>query len=118
MSSYQVIFNEVSAAELAALPVELQLEIMREFNVVPEDLDQAAHEKFGRLERDGRHLLRFRAKDYRIYFEKKDVGIEVHRVLHKNSLKDFLFRSKFPVGEDEALQKNPDFWKLIDQRKN
>jgi hypothetical protein len=38
----------------------------------------------------------------------------VHRILNRNTLKDFLFRSNLPTGEDEALQENPKFWELIE----
>jgi hypothetical protein len=37
----------------------------------------------------------------------------IHRVLHKNSLKDFAFRSQLPLSEDELLAENPKFWELI-----
>ena len=47
-------------------------------------------------------------------FERHPLGLVVHRILNKNSLKDFLFRSSLPTGEDEALQSNPKFWELID----
>jgi hypothetical protein len=39
----------------------------------------------------------------------------VHRVLHKNTIRDFLFRSKLPMAEDEQLQKHAGFWKLIEE---
>jgi hypothetical protein len=42
------------------------------------------------------------------------LGVLVHRILSRNTLKDFLFRSSLPVGEDEALQQNPKFWDLIE----
>jgi hypothetical protein len=42
------------------------------------------------------------------------LGVVVHRILSKNTLKDFLFRSSLPIGEDEALQENPKFWELIE----
>ena len=115
MTVFQVIFNDTSAAEIAALPKPLQLEILSEFNFLPGDLEKADKEKFGQLEREGRRLFRYRATDYRIYFEMTDKGLLIHRVLHKNTLKDFLFRSKLPLAEDEMLQKNPDFWKMIDR---
>lgn len=111
----QIIFNDTSAAELATLPKMLQLDILQAFKTLPDDLKDIDPEKFGRLEREGRSLYRFRAIDYRIYFEKNPQGIVVHRVLHKNTLKDFLFRSKLPMAEDEVLQKDPAFWKLIDR---
>jgi hypothetical protein len=71
-------------------------------------------ERFGKLERTGKILHRFRIGDYRIYFERHNLGIVVHRILSKNTLKDFLFRSSLPVREDEVLQDNPKFWDLIE----
>ena len=56
-------------------------------------------------------------------------GITIHRVLHKNTIRDFLFRAKLPMAEedvgargranrggepeDEQLGKTKAFWKLI-----
>ncbi len=108
---FQIVFNETSAAELAALPKKLQLQIMGEFNVHPEQLSDTG--TYGRLKREGRQLYRYRAGDYRIYFEKTNDGILVHRVVHKNTLKDFFFRTKLPVSEDQALEKEPKFWDMI-----
>jgi len=48
-------------------------------------------------------------------FAKTDEGITVHRVLHKNTFRDFLFRSKLPLSEDAALSKTREFWRLIEQ---
>src|SRR5438270_12175162 len=97
---FQIIFNELSAAEISALPKTLQLDLLAEFQILPEDLDRLDSSRFGLLERDGERLYRYRAKDYRIYFEKTPEGITVHRVLHKNTLHDLLFRAKLPTRED------------------
>ncbi len=111
----QIVFNEISAAEMAALPKEMQLDLLAEFDVLPEDLDQLDAERFGTIERDGQRLHRYRAGDYRIYFAKAPEGIVVQRVLHKNTIRDFLFRSKLPMpAEDEALGQQREFWKLIE----
>jgi mRNA-degrading endonuclease RelE of RelBE toxin-antitoxin system len=112
---FQIIFNELSAAELSALPKSLQLELLAEFQILPEDLNKLDAQRFGLIERKGKKLYRYRAKDYRIYFEKRSEGITIHRVLHKNTLRDFLFRSKLPVSEDQQLGKTREFWKLIEQ---
>jgi len=72
-------------------------------------------ERFGVIEREGKKLYRYRAKNYRIYFAKTDEGVKVHRVLHKNTLRDFLFRSKLPVSEDAQLGETREFWKLIEE---
>ena len=112
---FQIIFNELSAAEISALPKSLQLELLAEFQILPEDLDRLDSKRFGVIEREGKKLYRYRAKDYRIYFDKRAEGITIHRVLHKNTLRDFLFRSKLPTAEDAQLEKARDFWKLIEQ---
>ncbi len=112
---FQIIFNELSAAEMAALPKTLQLELLAEFQIMPEDLDHLDKSRFGVLERDGKKLYRYRAKDYRIYFAETPEGVRVHRVLHKNTLRDFLYRANLPTGEDEQLKGTREFWKLIEQ---
>jgi mRNA-degrading endonuclease RelE of RelBE toxin-antitoxin system len=116
LAVFQIIFNELSAAEMAALPKELQLDLLAEFQVLPEDLEDLDSEKFGAIERDGKRLYRYRARDYRIYFEKTTDGMTVHRVLHRNTIRDFLFRAKLPMPqEDEALAQRKEFWKLIEE---
>jgi hypothetical protein len=114
----QIVFNEISAAELSALDTLEQLELLEEFKVGREDLENLRGGRFGRIERGGRMLYRFRAKDYRFYFEVRDGAVVVHRVLHKGTFSDFLFRSKMPLAEDEALAGSKHFWKLIDEGRN
>lgn len=102
---------------MSAIPTELQLDLLAEFQVMPQDLEESVDgERFGAIERDGKRLYRYRAKDYRIYFEKTGEGITVHRVLHKNTIRDFLFRAKLPMpAEDAELGKQKGFWKLIEE---
>src|SRR5207247_5173076 len=109
---FQIIFNELSAAEISALPKRLQLELLAEFQILPEDLDQLDSERFGVIQREGKKLYRYRAQNYRIYFAKTDEGIKVHRVLHKNTLRDFIFRSKLPVSVDEKIGEMSELWYL------
>lgn len=118
MRPFQIIFNPTSAAELARMPKELQLGILGEFRGLPQEVMTTELERFGKLERGGRTLHRFRIGDYRVYFERHDLGVVVHRILSRNSLKDFLFRSSLPTGEDEVLQENPKFWELIEAAKS
>ena len=114
MGPFQIIFNPTSAAELSKMPRDLQLNILGEFRGLPKEVMKTDLERFGKLERNGKTLHRFRLGDYRIYFERHELGIVVHRILSRNSLKDFLFRSSLPMREDEALQENPRFWELIE----
>ena len=117
MRPFQIIFNPTSASELAKMPKELQLYILGEFRGLPQEVISTELEKYGKLERAGRHLHRFRLGEYRIYFERHELGVLVHRILNKNTLKDFLYRSNLPIREDEALQENPKFWELIEGAK-
>ena len=59
----QIIFNDLSAAEMAALPKLLQLEILSEFQVLPEALENLDPQRFGKVERDGHPLYRYRVGD-------------------------------------------------------
>jgi mRNA-degrading endonuclease RelE of RelBE toxin-antitoxin system len=114
MLQFQIIFNPLSAAELARMPRELQLHILGQFRGLPQEVLKSDSPHFGRLEREGKTLHRFRLGDYRVYFERHELGVVVHRILSRNTLKDFLFRSGLNTGEDEALQENPKFWEMIE----
>ena len=118
---FQIIFNEISAAEISQLSTLEQLEVLNEFQVKPEDLEGLEENKedapFGKIERDGKVLYRYRASDVRIYFEvlENHESIIVHRVVNKNTLQDFLYRTSLPVGEDEGLAQSKQFWELIEE---
>jgi mRNA-degrading endonuclease RelE of RelBE toxin-antitoxin system len=109
----QIIFNPVSAKELAALPRKLQFEIIDGFQLFPHDFEKY-DDKFGQLTRGGKKIYRYRVKDYRIYFERNGEIINVRCILSKNSLKDFFFRSKLPISQYQLLQDNPKFWQLLE----
>jgi mRNA-degrading endonuclease RelE of RelBE toxin-antitoxin system len=117
MPPFQIIFNPTSAAELAKMPKELQLQILGEFRGLPQQAMTTEFDQFGKLERAGRTLHRFRVGDYRVYFERHELGLVVHRIMNRHTLKDFLFRSGIKIHEDEALQQNPKFWDLIEMAK-
>jgi len=117
MRPFQIIFNPTSAAELARMPKELQLQILGEFRGLPQQVMQTQMDDFGRLERAGRTLHRFRVGDYRVYFELHELGLVVHRILNRHTWKDFLFRTGLKMQEDQALQQNPKFWELIEAAK-
>ena len=113
VTPFQIIFTPTSAAELARMPKELQLQILGEFRGLPQQVISTELDEFGKLERGGRTLHRFRVGDYRVYFERHELGVLVHRILSRHTLKDFFFRSGLKVEEDEALQRNPKFWEMM-----
>jgi hypothetical protein len=113
---FQVIFNPVSASEMSALPKDLQLDLLAEFQILPEDLNSLDGANFSKIQRDGRTLHRFRCRDHRIYFERHADGILIHRVLHKNTIRDFLFRSKLPMADEgDQAETTDQFWNMIHQ---
>jgi mRNA-degrading endonuclease RelE of RelBE toxin-antitoxin system len=117
MTPFQIIFTPISAAEVGRMPKELQLQILGEFRGLPQQVIGTELDDFGKLERGGRILHRFRIGDFRVYFERHELGVLVHRILSRNTLKDFLYRSGLKVEEDEALQQNPKFWEMIEAAK-
>jgi len=118
MTTFQIIFTPTAAAELARMPKELQLQILGDFRGLPQQVVGTELDEFGKLVQEGRVLHRFRLGDYRIYFERHELGILVHRILSRHSLKDFLYRSGLKTGEDEVLQENPKFWDMIESAKD
>src|SRR2546427_12056403 len=112
---FQIIFNELSAAEISALPKKLQIELLAEFQIVPEDLDHLDSERFGVIQREGKKSYRYRAKAYRIYFEETDEGVAGRRVLHRNTFREFLCRTKLPGSGDGQLGERREFWELIEE---
>lgn len=114
---HQIVFNEISAREASAIPTLDQLELFSGFRVDESDLNGEKQDApFGVVEREGRKIYRYRTKDYRIYFTMEDGKVIVQRVLHADSLKDFLFRSGMGAGtEDQRLGESRSFWRLIDE---
>jgi mRNA-degrading endonuclease RelE of RelBE toxin-antitoxin system len=100
------------------MPKDLQLQILGEFRGLPHQVMSTELNEFGKLESGGRTLHRFRLGDYRVYFERHELGLLVHRILSRHTLKDFWFRSGLASQEDEALQENPKFWELMETAKS
>lgn len=115
MGPFQIIFNPTSASELAAMPKRLQLEILGQFRGIPQDMVGSNLDDFGKLEKAGKTLYRFRIGEYRVYFSRHRLGVVVHRILTRNTLKDFFYRSNLKLGEDKALQESSEFWEHIEE---
>ena len=70
---FQIIFNPTSAAELAGMPKDLQLQILGEFRGLPEEVRVSGF--YGRLEHGVKSLHRYRVGNYRVYFECHELGV-------------------------------------------
>lgn len=111
---FQIIFNPTSTSELAGMPKALQLQILGEFRGLPDEVRASGF--YGKLERGVKTLHRYRVGSYRVYFECHELGVVVHRIFSRNTLKDFFFRNVQMVqNEDEALAENPEFWRVIEE---
>ena len=111
---FQIIFNPTSASELAGMPKDLQLQILGEFRGLPDEVRASGF--YGKLESGVKTLHRYKVGNYRVYFECHELGVVVHRIFSRNTLKDFFFRNvNMTKEEDEALAENPEFWRMIDE---
>ena len=63
----QIVFNEISAAEISQLDTLAQLQIFDDFQVTHDDLENLDGDKFGKLELEEKTLYRFRSDDWRFY---------------------------------------------------
>ena len=112
---FQVTFSEQSIEELNRLPQIEQMRIVESLsNFNPQAL-QSDSSFLSLFNREGRIFYRFRANDYRIYFEIKNAGsfLIALYMLPQHSFKDFLFRFGLPVNDDIMAEQHPSFWKYI-----
>ena len=112
----QIVFNEISAAEMSALPKDLQLDLLAEFQFLPEDLDNLDEEKFGVLERDGKRLFRYRANGIP-HFTSSGATKASPCIGCCTRIPSAIFFSarSCPMTEDDQLGQQKGFWKLIEE---
>jgi mRNA-degrading endonuclease RelE of RelBE toxin-antitoxin system len=113
---YQIVFSESGAAELSRIEKLAQLEIVDELSKLRKENLEVESDQLGRLKKGNRTLHRFRYKDYRFYFEKKDRQLLVHHVLHKNTFSDFFYRSNLDIADDRKFEETEKFWNFIEQQ--
>ncbi len=113
-SMYQVTFSDQSMSELNKLPVETQMQIVDTIsNLTAEQLEHP-REPIGRFRRGGRTFYRIRAGDFRCYFEVDGDTLFSHHILHRNTLTDFIFRTKLPITDEQMAEQHSSFWKYIE----
>jgi len=111
---FQVTFSDHSMRELNKLPVEDQLALVDKIsNMSPEQIN-APDDTVGKLSREGKHLYRVRAGEFRCYFEVKGDTLFAQYILHKNSLTDFVYRNKLPISEETMIEQHKSFWKYLE----
>lgn len=111
---FQVTFSEQSIRELNKLDKLAQMSAVEPISrLTPVDLANP-REPLGRFTRAGRIFYRLRAGDFRFYFEIRNDTLHTHYILHKDSLEDFLFRTKLPVSEQQLFEQHSKFWKYLE----
>lgn len=112
---FQVTFSEQSIGELNKLDKLEQMEVIEPLsNLTTLELANP-REPLGRFSREGTTFFRLRAGDYRIYFESRtEELLYTHYILHRNSLTDFVFRTKLPISEEQLVEQHQSFWKYLE----
>ena len=111
---YQVTFSDQSMRELNKLDKLAQLAAIEPITrLTPAELANP-REPLGRFSRGGRTFYRLRAGPFRFYFEARADTLHTHYILHKDSLEDFLFRTKLPVSEQQLFEQHSKFWRYLE----
>ena len=111
---YQVTFSDQSMRELNRLDKLEQITVIEPISrLTPEDLANP-REPLGRFTRAGKAFYRLRAGDFRFYFTVSGDKLHTHYILHKDSLEDFLFRTKLPVSEQQLFEQHSKFWRYLE----
>lgn len=111
---FQVTFSDQSLHELNKLDKLAQLDVIDPLGGLNAAVLAQPREPLGRFSREGRTYYRLRSGDYRFYFELTGDTLFVNWILHKNSLEDFLFRTKLPVSDQQLFEQHSKFWKYLE----
>jgi mRNA-degrading endonuclease RelE of RelBE toxin-antitoxin system len=111
---FQVTFSNQCMRTLNGMPKAEQLALVDKISDLNEQVLQNPVGDLNKFQRDGQDFYRLRAEEYRIYFEQLDKQLKCHYVLHKNTLSDFIFRCKLPVGDEQTLEQHKSFWKYLE----
>lgn len=115
---FQVNFSEQSMTEMNRLETGIQLQLMEHISGLTDEQLASPREPLGRFHRDGITYYRLRAGEYRIYFSIQEEILYCHYILPRNTLTDFVFRSKLPVTEEVMVENHKSFWKYLESLNN
>ena len=114
---FQVTFSDQSMVEMNKLDMHQQLHLVESIsNLTPKHLANPK-DPLGRFNRQGTTFYRLRAGDFRCYFEVDGDSVYNHCILHRNTLTDFIFRSKLPMTEEQIAEQHTSFWRYLETLK-
>lgn len=115
---YQLTFSEQSMSELEKLDRENQLSFVSKISEASNRAFSDDGNSIPKFQRDGKLFYRIKVDSSRIYIEKTgQETILCHYILPQHTLSDFLFRSKFPVSEEQMIEQHSSFWKYLESLK-
>ena len=111
---FQVTFSDQCLAELGKLDTLEQLEVINPLSQLTEGQLARPSEPLGRFSRGKKSIYRLKSGDYRLYFEREGITLHTICILHKNTLTDFIFRTKLPISEEQLVEQHSSFWKYLE----
>ncbi len=111
---FQVTFSDQSIAELNKLEKLAQIELIGPLGALTAGDLAHPREPLGRFSRGDRTYYRLRSGDHRMYFTVKGDTLHTHYILHRNSLTDFVFRTKLPISEEQLVEQHTSFWRYLE----
>ncbi|MCG8527969.1 MAG: cytotoxic translational repressor of toxin-antitoxin stability system [Opitutales bacterium] len=114
---FQLNFSEQSIGELNKLDIFAQLRLVNQISHLTAEQLMDPNGPIGRFHRGSSVYYRFRADEFRIYFEKQGDILYCEYILHRNTFTDFLFRFKLPVSEEQMVEQHESFWKYLESLK-
>jgi mRNA interferase RelE/StbE len=115
---YQINFSEQSLGEIEKFDKERQLQFVSLVGEAADRAFRAAVQATASFQRDGKTFHRLKVDNFRLYVEKNgDDGMFCHYILPQHTLSDFLFRSKFPVSDEQMVEQHSSFWKYLESLK-
>ncbi len=114
---YEVTFSDQSLSELNKMEIDKQMTLIETIGKITPTNIKNPKGPLGRFNRNGKTYYRLRAGEFRFYFEIKNENLLTQYILHKNTLTDFIFRSKLPLTEDQLEEQHQSFWKYLETLK-
>ena len=111
---FQVTFSKQCMRTLNAMPKPEQLTLVEKISDLSRLMLKKPSGDLGKFNRAGHEFYRLRADEYRVYFEQDDEQLKCHYILHKNTLSDFIFRCKLPIGDEQKLEQHGSFWEYLE----
>ena len=111
---FQVTFSDKCLTELKKFETLEQLEVIGPLSQLSESQLNDPREPLGSFSRGKKTMYRLRSGAYRLYFERDGITLHTVCILHKNTLTDFIFRTKLPISEEQLVEQHSSFWKYLE----